>query len=62
MQGGKVKGAILFGNTAEGTALLALVQRGADAAELAPGKERLIRLRWLQLRFRVTKQCVPATM
>ncbi|WP_367398444.1 FAD-dependent oxidoreductase [Paenibacillus barcinonensis] len=36
MQSGKVKGAILFGNTAEGTALLGLVQRGADAAELAP--------------------------
>ena len=36
MQAGKVRGAILFGNTAEGTALLGLVQRGADVAELAP--------------------------
>ncbi|WP_434752813.1 FAD-dependent oxidoreductase [Paenibacillus amylolyticus] len=36
MQAGKVRGAILFGNTVEGTALLGLVQRGADVAELAP--------------------------
>ncbi|KAA8747699.1 nitrite reductase large subunit NirB [Paenibacillus sp. UASWS1643] len=36
MQAGKVRGAILFGDTAEGTALLGLVQRGADVAELAP--------------------------
>ena len=36
MQAGKVRGAILFGNTTEGTALLGLVQRGADVAELAP--------------------------
>jgi nitrite reductase (NADH) large subunit len=36
MQAGRVRGAILFGNTAEGTALLGLVQRGADVAELAP--------------------------
>ncbi|MDT0126045.1 FAD-dependent oxidoreductase [Paenibacillus sp. RRE4] len=35
MQAGKVRGAILFGNTVEGTALLGLVQRGADVAELA---------------------------
>ncbi|UPK44840.1 FAD-dependent oxidoreductase [Paenibacillus pabuli] len=32
----KVCGAILFGDTAEGTALLGLVQRGAEVAELAP--------------------------
>ncbi|MEK3706402.1 nitrite reductase large subunit NirB [Paenibacillus sp. FSL R7-0198] len=36
MRDGKVRGAILFGDTAEGTALLGLVQRGADVAELAP--------------------------
>ncbi|WP_340027477.1 nitrite reductase large subunit NirB [Paenibacillus sp. FSL H7-0940] len=36
MQAGKVRGAILFGDTTEGTALLGLVQRGADVAELAP--------------------------
>ncbi|MGQ8875434.1 FAD-dependent oxidoreductase [Paenibacillus sp. TSA_86.1] len=36
MQAGKVRGAILFGNTVEGTALLGLVQRGADVGELAP--------------------------
>lgn len=36
MQGGRVRGAILFGNTVEGTALLGLVQRGADVAELTP--------------------------
>ncbi|MFX3651468.1 MAG: nitrite reductase large subunit NirB [Paenibacillus sp.] len=36
MKAGKVRGAILFGDTAEGTALLGLVQRGADVAELAP--------------------------
>lgn len=36
MQAGKVRGAILFGDIAEGTALLGLVQRGADVAELAP--------------------------
>jgi len=36
MQAGKVRGAILFGDTAEGTALLGLVQRGADVVELAP--------------------------
>ncbi|WP_458464186.1 FAD-dependent oxidoreductase [Paenibacillus sp.] len=36
IQAGKVRGAILFGDTAEGTALLGLVQRGADMAELAP--------------------------
>jgi nitrite reductase (NADH) large subunit len=32
----KVCGAILFGDTAEGTALLGLVQRGAEVTELAP--------------------------
>ncbi|MCF7756498.1 nitrite reductase large subunit NirB [Paenibacillus xylanexedens] len=36
MQAGKVRGAILFGDTTEGPALLGLVQRGADVAELAP--------------------------
>lgn len=36
MQAGKVRGAILFGDTTEGTSLLGLVQRGADVAELAP--------------------------
>ncbi|CAM4436469.1 nitrite reductase large subunit NirB [Paenibacillus xylanexedens] len=36
MQAGKVRGAILFGDTTEGTALLGLVQRGADVAELTP--------------------------
>ncbi|WP_338707823.1 nitrite reductase large subunit NirB [Paenibacillus amylolyticus] len=36
MQAGKVRGAILFGDTTEGTALLGLVQRGEDVAELAP--------------------------
>ncbi|WP_338541723.1 nitrite reductase large subunit NirB [Paenibacillus tundrae] len=36
MQAGKVRGAILFGDTTEGTALLSLVQRGADVAELRP--------------------------
>ncbi|WP_315372094.1 nitrite reductase large subunit NirB [Paenibacillus xylanexedens] len=36
MQAGKVRGAILFGDTTEGTALLGLVQRDADVAELAP--------------------------
>ncbi|WP_339258966.1 nitrite reductase large subunit NirB [Paenibacillus sp. FSL R5-0713] len=35
MQAGKVRGAILFGDTTEGTSLLGLVQRGADVAELA---------------------------
>nr|WP_154985551.1 FAD-dependent oxidoreductase [Paenibacillus xylanexedens] len=39
MQAGKVRGAILFGNTVEGTALLGLVQRGADVAELAPKED-----------------------
>ncbi|MEK4662410.1 nitrite reductase large subunit NirB [Priestia sp. FSL H7-0729] len=36
MKAGKVRGAILFGDTTEGTALLGLVQRGADVAELTP--------------------------
>lgn len=36
MQAGKVRGAILFGDTTEGTGLLSLVQRGADVAELRP--------------------------
>ncbi|MCP1182282.1 nitrite reductase large subunit NirB [Paenibacillus sp. 1781tsa1] len=36
MQAGKVRGAILFGDTTEGTLLLGLVKRGADVAELAP--------------------------
>lgn len=35
MQGSRIRGAILFGNTVEGTALLGLVQRGADVSELA---------------------------
>lgn len=39
MQAGKVRGAILFGNTVEGTALLGLVQRGADVSELAPKED-----------------------
>ncbi|QOS76980.1 NAD(P)/FAD-dependent oxidoreductase [Paenibacillus sp. JNUCC31] len=39
MKAGKVRGAILFGDTAEGTALLGLVQRGAEVAELAPRED-----------------------
>lgn len=38
MQAGKVRGAILFGDTAEGTALLGLLQRGADVVELVPSE------------------------
>ncbi|MFC9706551.1 FAD-dependent oxidoreductase [Paenibacillus sp. NPDC056933] len=39
MKAGKVRGAILFGDTAEGRALLGLVQRGAEVAELAPRED-----------------------
>lgn len=39
MQAGRIRGAILFGNTVEGTALLGLVRRGADIAELAPRED-----------------------
>ncbi|OMF38406.1 hypothetical protein BK133_02470 [Paenibacillus sp. FSL H8-0548] len=38
MKDGKVSGAILFGQTSEGTALLGLVKRGAPVAELTTAK------------------------